>query len=255
MELKRRVASHPNYQLAAISKKISHWSNSDCIKYADELSIDYTDLIKLKKVTTYDEKNKYLFPLRKLAEIQPLSNSTEIEVKPSPVEEISPANSEAPVEPISLITFNVQTTNGSLFSLRMFSDSLIKDVKNKLAEEFAVVEESEQKLFHYRQELADDQSLCKLGISNGDCLALGCDMQVFYINFTSQINVLTVNEYDSPSVLVRLISSTSGIQQNSFHLSLNGCLIDALEEPVHSIGLVPFSTIYLVAPSTLDWQF
>src|SRR3990167_6501452 len=251
MELKRRVASHPNYQKVCVEKKISHWSNSDCIKYADELAIEYTDLIKLKKVATYDENNKYLYPLRKFSDLQ--QPIIEIEVKHT-VDEIPCANPETAAE-ISLITFNVQTTNGSLFSLRMFSDSLIKDVKNRLAQEFAVVDESEQKLFQYRQELADDKSLCKLEISNGDCLALGCDMLIFYVNFTAQIDSLTVNEYDSPSALVKLIAAASGIQQNSFHLSLNGHLIDAIEEPVHSIGLVPFSTIHLVAPSTLDWQF
>src|SRR3990167_9846434 len=238
MELKRRFANHPNKHLLSTTKKLSYWSNADCIKFADELNIDYSDVVKLKKFSTYNPNHKHLYPLRELKE--GTNNIIEVE------------NKLPPPQSVSLITFRIQTTNGTIFPLRMFSDASVRDIKNKLTNEFAVVELPQQKIFQYRKELDDDQTLSKLGISNGDCLALGCNIQIFYVNFFSQTKSIIINECDYPSILVKAIAAAEGIQQNIFHLSFAGCLFDAVDEPLHTIGLVPLSTIHLVSP-TLEW--
>lgn len=215
MELKRRFKDHPLRKTLPTSKSISYWKTEECLRFADQLKIDYSDLVKTKVVK---EKTSKL----------PVSSN------PLPKTPISqPTNVGTPM----FYKIKAVNGNGSESLIKLINISTVSELKYYLAKDFNQVLPQYQTLVYNGTELCNNLRLNEYFRENSSVtIDIVSKISVLY-NTTLGIN--NIESYDNVLAieLLQQICVKEKWDSSSLQISFNNNDIDTSLLTIGQLGM------------------
>ena len=196
------------------AKPLSYWSTRECLMYADQLQIDYSDLVKQKLIKTKE----------KAEEIRPCSDSSCHEVYKS----LLPPSYKIEVKVSDIAT---------LIKIQLVNTTSVLELKHYLHTVFNQPEETKQTLCLADNVMEDKKTLMSyFGYlpTVSVHLTRSIDVQFLYNGEESSVRVL---ETAQSHELFSSICAQQNINPMLTQLSFAGDYIDGLDMPISLLGI------------------
>lgn len=221
MELKRRFKDHPLRNTLGTAKPLSYWSTKECLTYADELKIDYTDLISTKVIQKVPQ---------------------EIEEKPTIISNI--------------YNINIKIEN-STHTIQLYHFNLVLEMKYFLFSKLHQPNPSHQTI-KFKNTILEDTFPLKhyFGSENSIELELINYIEVYYEIISScSVKKIFVAENIPPITLLQMICEKENLEISRQEINFEGHFIGGFSMPIHSLGIRNKSIVQIMEINLSDLFF